>query len=93
MAAIVESQRGLVGKGTYQVLGSLTMVALGAAFLSEATKALVSETPKRYLGETMKMRLAPVLPASWPAATPSMKVLGTIETQYLFTKSGSVVSW
>ena len=57
------------------------MVALGAAFFSEATKALVSETPNRYLGETTKIFLAPVLAASWPAAVPSMYVLGTIDTQ------------
>src|SRR5438874_2164395 len=55
MALIVESQRGLVGNGTYQVAWSLTICALGAAFLRPATKALVSLIPNRYFGDTMKI--------------------------------------
>ena len=79
MALIVESQRGLVGNGTYQVLESLMIVALGATFFSSATNALVSEIPNRYFGETMKIFLAPVFAASSLAAVPSMKVFGTTE--------------
>src|SRR5260370_40409619 len=72
MALMVESQRGLVGNGTYQVLGSLTIWRLGLAFFSAATKALVSEIPNRYFGETMKTLLRLRLAASRPAAVPSM---------------------
>src|SRR5690348_11690547 len=89
---MVESQRGLVGNGTYQVLGSLTIWALELAFFSAATKALVSEIPNRYFGETMKILPTLSLAASRPAAVPSIYVLGTIDTQYGLTMSGSMVS-
>ena len=69
---MVESQRGLVGNGTYQVLGSFTIWTLELAFFNAATKALVSEIPKRYFGETMKILLTLRLAASLPAAVPSM---------------------
>src|SRR6267378_1830428 len=81
MALMVESQRGLVGKGTYQVLGSFTIWTLELAFFNAATKALVSEIPNRYFGETMKILLTLRVAASLPAAVPSMYVLGTIDTQ------------
>ena len=72
MALMVESQRGLVGNGTYQVLGSFTICALELAFFKAATKALVSEMPNRYLGETMKILPTFSFAASRPAAVPSM---------------------
>src|SRR6266571_4787506 len=90
--SVVESQRGLVGNGTYHVLWLLTIWTLEFAFFKAATNALVSEMPKRYLGETMKILLTPSLAASLPAAVPSIYVLGTIDTQYGLTMSGWVVS-
>src|SRR5258706_12463805 len=81
MALMVESHRGLVGNGTYQVLGLFTIWTLELAFFKAATKALVSEIPNRYFGETMKILFTPRPAASLPAAVPSIYVFGTIDTQ------------